>query len=584
MGAIIIILAKYDGHPQPNWSHISLNSVISWLSTLAKACVLYAVCQSLGQLKWIWFSQRSRPLSDLGCFDSASRGVLGSALLVWLLKGRHFAVFGGMAIILALAFEPFVQNLVHYVSRPVTDDSQTSLLGRAVTYNTVGPLMGGDLFYIDPVMKANIYSSLMNQDSTRPWATPQYTCPTGNCTWDAMPSLGFEAQCTDITSHLDRNCTSLGQDSSDNTTTLYNCTMSLSSGLSLWYIANGGNARLSTMSTFSGNAALQYKETAFPVIEYILAAGANAGGNGGGGISTTFNETSPFTATECALVPIVQLFNASVSLSVYQENQIANWTATNGTGFDGAAITPVSSLNTGNISKELNQTFGVSWEVWDATEVFITSLFAGEVRAFSDSFQFAPSSGSTGIYATADTIEAIFYGNFTAAGCTADDPLTCAMDNVAAAMTKTLRDNAFTNKVGYDGKEVVHAQPAVGRTKVMVLFIEIRWAWIALPVVVWLLGAVSCVGTAWKSYRAETRVWMTSALPLVLLEKRWQDTHANRVEDEVEMTGLRDSALDHDPQTHADDGEDLSLEQYEHRARQVHAKLEIGKGGFALAQ
>lgn len=51
IGAIIAILASYDGRRQPDWSNISLNSAISWLSTLAKACILYAVSESLGQLK-----------------------------------------------------------------------------------------------------------------------------------------------------------------------------------------------------------------------------------------------------------------------------------------------------------------------------------------------------------------------------------------------------------------------------------------------------------------------------------------------------------------------------------------------------
>ncbi|PYH88760.1 hypothetical protein BO71DRAFT_390984 [Aspergillus ellipticus CBS 707.79] len=405
LAAMAIILAKYDGHAQPNWRNVSLNSVISWLSTLAKAGILYAVSESLGQLKWIWFSQR-RPLSDLGCFDSASRGVTGSVLLAWLLRGRHFAVFGSMAIIMALAFDPFVQNLIHYVPRLVKDNSQTSLIGKAVTYT-----------------------------------------------------------------------------------------------------------------------------------------------------------------------PIVELFNASVSLGAYQEKQLAKWTTDNSSGYLDAIITPDS----------LNQTFNLSREVWDATDVFINDLFAGRVQAASDIFTFSASSASAGMYATADAIEAIYYGNFTAAGCTADDPLTCAIDNVAAAMTKTLRDNAFTNKVGYDGEEVVHSEPVVGHTLATASFVEIRWQWLALPVAVWLLGAVSCVGTAWKSYAAQTRAWMTSALPLVMLEKRWQDREVH-AEDEVEMTGLRAGVADHDPENNVDEGEDLSLEQYEKGAKQVYAKLEIGKGRIALAR
>lgn len=51
---------------------------------------------------------------------------------------------GSLAIVLAVGFDPFLQNLVHYVSRDVVDASQPCLLGNTSMYNTIGPLMGGD--------------------------------------------------------------------------------------------------------------------------------------------------------------------------------------------------------------------------------------------------------------------------------------------------------------------------------------------------------------------------------------------------------------------------------------------------------
>lgn len=106
--AIVAILRKYDKAQQQGWKHISLNSLISWLSTLAKACVIFSVSQGLGQLKWVWFSKRSRLLSDLDVFDSASRGAAGSVTLLWLVKGRYveFQYFSssGQEIILHLTF------------------------------------------------------------------------------------------------------------------------------------------------------------------------------------------------------------------------------------------------------------------------------------------------------------------------------------------------------------------------------------------------------------------------------------------------------------------------------------------------
>lgn len=84
---IAIILNRFDGKRQPSWKHVSLNSLISWLSTAARFFLLMPITRGLGQLKWVWFAEKERPLSDLEDFDFASRGVPGSAKLLWKLKG-----------------------------------------------------------------------------------------------------------------------------------------------------------------------------------------------------------------------------------------------------------------------------------------------------------------------------------------------------------------------------------------------------------------------------------------------------------------------------------------------------------------
>lgn len=95
---IVVLLNRFDGQPQPDWAyanettgkgfHISLNSVLSWLSTVARICALMPITKGLGQLKWVWFAEKDRVLSDFDAFDSATRGLTGSAMLMWRLKGR----------------------------------------------------------------------------------------------------------------------------------------------------------------------------------------------------------------------------------------------------------------------------------------------------------------------------------------------------------------------------------------------------------------------------------------------------------------------------------------------------------------
>lgn len=67
---------------------ISVNSVVSWLGTIARMCLLVPLSNGLGQLKWNWYHDRERSLADMSIFDSASRGIHGSVQLIWRLKAR----------------------------------------------------------------------------------------------------------------------------------------------------------------------------------------------------------------------------------------------------------------------------------------------------------------------------------------------------------------------------------------------------------------------------------------------------------------------------------------------------------------
>lgn len=83
------VLAHYDRKPQPSWRYMSLNSLISWLSTIFRAGIVISTSEALGQLKWIWFAQkRQRPVQELRVYDSASRGPYGAMELIWALRAR----------------------------------------------------------------------------------------------------------------------------------------------------------------------------------------------------------------------------------------------------------------------------------------------------------------------------------------------------------------------------------------------------------------------------------------------------------------------------------------------------------------
>lgn len=88
MAVILAVLAHYNGKPIPQWNvGMTLNAFISVLSGFSRAALLLPVAEALGQLKWTWFTKKSRPMYDFELLDSASRGPWGSFVLLARSKG-----------------------------------------------------------------------------------------------------------------------------------------------------------------------------------------------------------------------------------------------------------------------------------------------------------------------------------------------------------------------------------------------------------------------------------------------------------------------------------------------------------------
>lgn len=116
------ILLAMDNRPLHDWkfSFIQPNSLVSVFSTIAKSALLVPLAEGLGQLKWIYFENASHNnLYHLHTFDAASRGPWGALRFLWDIKGRAaIATLGSVSIILLLGFEPFVQQVIRYTTKP----------------------------------------------------------------------------------------------------------------------------------------------------------------------------------------------------------------------------------------------------------------------------------------------------------------------------------------------------------------------------------------------------------------------------------------------------------------------------------
>jgi predicted permease len=87
IAAIVGLLSKYNERELPSWNGVSLNSLVSWLTTAAGICIGYVAGTSIAQLRWVWMAQEPRKMEDLRLFSGAD-GVVGALELLLRLRFR----------------------------------------------------------------------------------------------------------------------------------------------------------------------------------------------------------------------------------------------------------------------------------------------------------------------------------------------------------------------------------------------------------------------------------------------------------------------------------------------------------------
>ena len=184
--AMVCVLCIYQEQSTPEVPYgITLNTLISILATASKASLAFAVGECIGQLKWSAF-QSPRPLHYIQAYDSAGRGPWGSFLLLIQSKSISLLNVGALIMILALAFDPFVQQIITYPTREVTTSSPSA----AVKQSYSMPQSEGGWDFID----ASNAAFWTNDFAINP------ICPSGNCTWPLFQSIEMCSKCEDVTS------------------------------------------------------------------------------------------------------------------------------------------------------------------------------------------------------------------------------------------------------------------------------------------------------------------------------------------------------------------------------------------------
>ncbi|KAL2125329.1 hypothetical protein VTJ04DRAFT_1694 [Mycothermus thermophilus] len=196
---IIYLLLRYNNKPLSDWTFpLSFPAILAVLSTASRAAAVAAVGTCLSQYKWLHVLRRPRRLDDLDLIEEASRGTVGSLWFIFM-RFPSLATLGAIFIITSLGYGTFIQQLVELTPRDVFIDNSTAVFGLTHFYNGGAQPDGNSPFGIrdittDVEMQGAIYKGLFNLGTT-----PVFDCPSV-CEWPgSYVSLGFTATCADVT-------------------------------------------------------------------------------------------------------------------------------------------------------------------------------------------------------------------------------------------------------------------------------------------------------------------------------------------------------------------------------------------------
>ncbi|KAJ6127651.1 hypothetical protein N7523_003263 [Penicillium sp. IBT 18751x] len=198
--AIVIVLLVYDGKRQPDMAHgLTLNTIVSVLATGCKSALVLVISESISQLKWPWFQtprQSQNQLVTIQRFDAASRGPLGSLMIIIHHRAQSLVSFGAAIIIFLLTFDPFMQQLLTYPVRPVMSRTDSASTPQRLAH-----------LPFDQDSSSSSWNSALAQAL---WASGDFIvtpkCSSGNCTWDAFSSVSVCSRCEDVTSTIGFDC------------------------------------------------------------------------------------------------------------------------------------------------------------------------------------------------------------------------------------------------------------------------------------------------------------------------------------------------------------------------------------------
>ncbi|KAK8009237.1 hypothetical protein PG991_011788 [Apiospora marii] len=186
-------LYSYNGQVAPQWPlKITLNALLSIYSVMFRAALGFVTASCIGQLQWTWFHSE-RPLYDVVRYTEASQGAWGS--IRWLYT-HHFrqplTALGAVILVLAVALDPFVQQLI----KPVACAKASADV----------PTLPRTNYFPDPAKSVEFGKDLdmaMEKAIMAPDTGVEAHCLTGNCTFpEEYGTVAYCSRCEDSSAEL----------------------------------------------------------------------------------------------------------------------------------------------------------------------------------------------------------------------------------------------------------------------------------------------------------------------------------------------------------------------------------------------
>lgn len=488
---LVVILLQMNNRPLDTWTQkISLNAMVSALSTISKALLLEPVGASIGQLKWLHL-RRPRRMYDFELFDQASRGPLGSVFLLARFR-LDMVSLGCFVTILSAALGPFTQQVISYGNRQI--DVRNSSVTFGVAYNySVATITGSDNQdyknslspnTFDSSIRANILGALYNSK-----IPPVFNC-TSSCAWnDTYVTLGFGHECRDVTeaATANRSCIDSDPTGSHEPVDPYDgkvaqdCNMTTPGGVVLkpdhfpifdgtWHTTRKYVSIVSSSTYQNWNYRFLKRGKSYSSLVTLAQYERDPDFLHGGDLKEN--------VTECEVSAVAWRYSGVAvegnELTIADSKKIP----LDDVGDSTSEFSPVISFNRTGI-----QPMEISVWDWKGLDSFLVNLLS-DMSSVEGQQPFLETDDKPPIFATS----------------VSGGDIAIWVARMTEAMTSALQSGP-------------NSQLMEGMSRDVVIFVQVDWLWYGLPLVVEVGSAILFAFAIWQSrYRHEIPLWKTSAL------------------------------------------------------------------------